>query len=112
MENVTARECLFAGASMVTDRVGQQIGSYYLVKFLGAGGFADVYLGQHRHLQSYAALKVSRKTLNEDDKQQFLAEAQILVRLRHSHIVRVLEFAVEQDRPVLIMEYAPHGTLR
>src|SRR5439155_22130999 len=57
-------------------------------------------------------LKVSRKTLNEDDKQQFLAEAQILVRLRHSHIVRVLEFAVEQDTPVLIMEYAPQGTLR
>lgn len=96
----------------MTDRVGQQIGNYYLVKFLGEGGFADVYLGQHRYLQSYAALKVSRKTLNEDDKQQFLAEAQTLVRLRHSHIVRVLDFAVEQDRPVLIMEYAPHGTLR
>ncbi len=96
----------------MTDRVGQQIGNFHIVKFLGEGGFADVYLGQHRYLQSYAALKVSRKTLNEDDKQQFLTEAQTLVRLRHSHIVRVLDFAVEQDRPVLIMEYAPHGTLR
>ena len=96
----------------MTDRVGQQIGNYHLIKFLGEGGFADVYLGQHRYLQSYAALKVSRKTLNEDDKQQFLVEAQTLVRLRHSHIVRVLDFAVEQDTPVLIMEYAPHGTLR
>ena len=67
----------------MTDLVGQQIGNYHLVKFLGEGGFAGVYLGQHRYLQSYAALKVSRKTLNEDDKQQFLTEAQTLVRLRH-----------------------------
>src|SRR5947209_11696658 len=97
---------------MVTDRVGQQIGNYHLVKLLGVGGFADIYLGQHRYLQSDAALKVLRKTLSEDDEQQFLAEAQILVRLRHPHIVRVLDFAVEQGTPVLIMEYAPHGTLR
>ncbi len=33
-------------------------------------------------------------------------------RLRHPHIVRVLDFAVEQGTPVLIMEYAPQGTLQ
>ncbi|GAC1701672.1 MAG: hypothetical protein PVS3B3_29280 [Ktedonobacteraceae bacterium] len=96
----------------MTDRVGQQLGNYQIVELLGKGGFADVYLGQHRYLQSYAALKVLRQTLNEDDEQQFLLEAQTLVRLRHPHIVRVLDFAVEQGTPVLIMEYAPQGTLR
>ena len=96
----------------MTDRVGQQIGNYLLFELLGKGGFAEVYLGKHYYLQSYAALKVLRKTLNEADEQQFLAEAQTLVRLRHPNIVRVLDFAVEQGTPVLIMEYAPHGTLR
>src|SRR5437660_127363 len=53
-----------------------------------------------------------RKTLNDADEQLFLKEAQTLVRLSHPHIVRVLDFAVEQGTPVLIMEYALHGTLR
>ena len=34
------------------------------------------------------------------------------MRLRHPHIVRVLEFAVEQGAPVLVMDYASGGTLR
>ncbi|GAC1355035.1 MAG: hypothetical protein NVSMB38_34760 [Ktedonobacteraceae bacterium] len=96
----------------MTNRVGQQLGNYDLVELLGQGGFADVYLGKHRYLQSYAALKVLRQRLNDADEQRFLAEAQILGCLRHPHIVRVLDFAVEQGMPVLIMEYAPQGTLQ
>lgn len=96
----------------MTDRVGQLLGNYYLTQLLGQGGFADVYLGQHRYLHSYAAIKLLRKTLNDADEQQFLKEAQTLVRLKHAHIVRVLDFAVEQGTPMLIMEYAHLGTLR
>ncbi len=36
----------------MTNRVGQQIGNYCLVRLLGYGGFADVYLGQHIHLKN------------------------------------------------------------
>ena len=96
----------------MTNRAGQHLGNYELVELLGQGGFADVYLGKHRYLQSQAALKVLRTRLNDADEQKFLAEARILGYLRHPHIVRVLDFAVEQGTPVLIMEYAPQGTLR
>ena len=96
----------------MTNRVGQQLGNYELVELLGQGGFADVYLGKHHYLQSQAALKVLRTRLNDADEQKFLSEARILGYLRHPHIVRVLDFAVEQGTPVLIMEYAPQGTLR
>ena len=32
---------------MVTNLIGRQLGNYRLVKLLGEGGFASVYLGQH-----------------------------------------------------------------
>src|SRR5579859_1525293 len=98
--------------SMAINRVGQQLGNYQLVELIGEGGFAEVYLGKHRYLQSFAALKVLKKTLDEADEKQFLVEAQTLVSLRHHHIVRVLDFAIEQGTPVLIMDHAPQGTLR
>jgi eukaryotic-like serine/threonine-protein kinase len=94
------------------DRTGQQLGNYRLVRLLGRGGFAEVYLGEHRYLKSYAALKVLRTSLKDEDVERFLSEAQTLVRLTHPNIVRVLEFAVDRGTPVLIMDYAPGGTLR
>ena len=97
---------------MATNRVGQQLGNYQLIELIGEGGFAEVYLGQHRYLHSFAALKVLKQTLDEADEKQFLMEAQTLMSLRHHHIIRVLDFAVEQGTPVLIMDHAPQGTLR
>ncbi len=94
------------------DRVGQQLGNYRLLRFLGRGGFAEVYLGEHIYLKSHAALKVLHTLLKDQDAEAFLKEAQTLVLLTHPHIVRVLDFAVEDGTPFLVMEYAPQGTLR
>lgn len=97
---------------LMADRVGQQLGNYSLVQFLGRGGQAEVYLGEHRYLKSFAALKVLYSSLDEQHSEQFLAEAQTLARLVHPSIVRVLDFTVEQGSPVLIMDYAREGTMR
>src|SRR5205823_1413366 len=94
------------------DRVGQQLGNYRLLRLLGRGGFAEVYLGEHRYLKTYAALKVLRISLADEEIEQFLTEGQTLARLTHPHIVRVHDFAVEQGTPFLVMDYAPRGTLR
>src|SRR5713226_6106899 len=92
--------------------VGQMFGNYRLIQFLGSGGFADVYLGEHRYLHSYAALKVLRASLSQKEAEVFLAEAQTLARLKHPNIVRVLEYSVEQRTPVLVMDYAQNGAVR
>jgi serine/threonine protein kinase len=97
---------------MMADRVGQQLGNYRLVRLLGRGSFAEVYLGEHLHLKSLAALKVLRTELAYEDVAKFLAEGQTLARLKHPQIVRVHDFAVEQGTPFLVMDYAPRGTLR
>jgi WD40 repeat protein/serine/threonine protein kinase len=93
-------------------RVGQQLGNYRLLRLLGRGGFAEVYLGEHVYLKRRAALKVLHTLLEEEDIEPFLAEAQLLASLNHPHIVRVHDFAVEQGTPFLAMDYALHGTLR
>jgi non-specific serine/threonine protein kinase len=96
----------------MNDRIGEQLGNYRLLRLLGKGGQASVYLGEHIYLKSQAALKVRHMVLTEEERTVFLQEAQTLVRLTHPHIVRVLDFALQDGMPFLVMEYAPGGTLR
>jgi eukaryotic-like serine/threonine-protein kinase len=94
------------------DLVGQQFGNYHLTRLLGKGGFAEVYLGQHVRLNMQAAIKVLHTHLADEDIEDFQREAQIIATLVHPHIVRVLDFDVRDGKPFLVMDYAPHGTLR
>ncbi len=96
----------------MADRVGQQFGNYRLERLLGQGGFAEVYLGQHVYLNNRAAIKLLHAHLVGNDAEHFLAEAKTLVDLVHPNIVRILDFAVHNGLPFLIMEYVPGGTLR
>lgn len=94
------------------DHIGERVGNYRLVQFLERGGFADVYLGEHIHLNTLAAVKMLRTQLNPDNLSRFRNEARIIARLRHSHIVSVLDFDVQNGIPFLVMDYAPNGSLR
>lgn len=96
----------------MADRSGQQLGNYRLLRLLGRGGFAEVYLGQHIYLGNQAALKVLPLVLTDEDTAQFAKEARTLASLNHPHIIRVLDFAIENSTPFLVMEYATNGTLR
>lgn len=96
----------------MTDRVGQQIGNYRLERLLGWGGFADVYLGQHIHLNTQTAIKILHAQLPAGETDQFLQEARTIARLEHPHIVKVLDFGLADNAPYLVMTYAPNGTVR
>jgi len=95
----------------MTDLIGQQLGNYRLIRLLGTGGYAEVYLGEHIHLKRQAAIKVLHTILKDEQKEDFLIEAQRLIDLSHPSIIQVLDFAIEDNLPYLVMEYAPNGTL-
>ncbi len=97
----------------MAERVGQRLGNYRLIRLIGKGGFAEVYLGEHLRLNTQAAIKVLHTHLaSEDEIDAFQKEAQTIAHLVHPHIVRVLDFDVQEDTPFLVMDYAPNGTLR
>jgi len=96
----------------MADRAGQQLGHYRVIRQLGRGGFADVYLGEHLYLNTKVAIKVLQTHLAENDLPDFIKEARTIASLSHPHIIRVLDFGQEDNIPYLVMEYAPNGTLR
>lgn len=90
----------------------EYLGKYRLVRLLAEGGFASVYLGEHLHLKTLAAIKVLRTQVEHADWEQFRAEARLVAHLRHAHIIRVHDFDLEEQVPYLVMDYAPSGNLR
>jgi serine/threonine protein kinase len=98
----------------MTERIGQKFGNYRLTRFLGKGGFASVYLAEHIHLQTEAAIKVLAAQLSNQEVEQFRQEAYVLARFNHPNIIRMLDFGLDEAEhlPFLVMQYAAHGTLR
>jgi serine/threonine protein kinase len=96
----------------MADRVGQQMGNYRLLRLLGSGGFAEVYLAEQVYLKTQVALKVLDAHLRDEELDHFISEARLVAGLRHPHIVQVHNFGLEGETPYLVMEYAPGGTLR
>jgi eukaryotic-like serine/threonine-protein kinase len=96
----------------MTNRQGQRLGNYRLIRLLGEGGFAEVYLGEHVFLGTQAAIKILLMRLADEEMERFLKEARTIAGLTHPNILRVLEFGVEENVPFLVLDFAPNGTLR
>ena len=91
------------------NRIGQQIGHYRLVSLIGQGGYANVYLGEHVHLKTEAAIKILQMRLAGNTMEQFRSEAQTIASLVHPHIVRVLDFGEEDGIVLTALRFAETG---
>src|SRR2546421_1536789 len=92
--------------------VGQNAGNYLLSSLIGRGMLADVYLGMHMYQNTWAAIKVLHDHVDQQTLDGFLTGARHLSHLAHPHIIRLLEFGVEDRLPYLVMDYSPGGNLR
>ena len=91
-----------------------QIPGYRLLRTLGEGGMATVYLATQESLEREVALKVMAPALaaNASFCEQFIKEGRITAKLSHTHLVTVHDIGSHQGVYYLASEYLPAGTLR
>jgi serine/threonine protein kinase/tetratricopeptide (TPR) repeat protein len=91
--------------------LGDNVGPYRLVGFLGKGGMASVYLAEHRETSQKVALK-SVLLPSEALLPRIRREIAALARIRHPGIVRVLDDGLHAGLPWYAMELIEGKTLR
>ncbi len=97
------------GTDVTTDLHGALIGPYRLVRELGQGGMGVVYLAERAdgQFEQRVALKLIKRGMDSDDiLRRFLGERQVLARLSHAHIARLLDGGITAEgQPYFAMEY-------
>lgn len=90
-----------------TDLSGKQLGDYSVLRRLGRGAMAEVYLADQQSLGRQVALKVLKKELASDPTcvQRFRREAQAAASLIHANIVQVHEVACIDGVHFIAQEY-------
>lgn len=87
---------------------GQRIGPYALVEELGEGGMGRVFLARRadgQFEQQVAVKLLGIGVVSPDAQERFLAERQILARLDHPNIARLLDGGVtDTSQPYFVME--------
>jgi len=90
-------------------RAGELVGPYQLIRPLGAGGMAEVWLAQRADgaFKREVALKLPVLAMvRRDLAQRFARERDILAALEHPNIARLYDAGISQDgMPYLAMEY-------
>ena len=90
-------------------RQGSVIGPYQLERMLGEGGMGQVWLAERADglYQRRVALKLLRPGLVDPNlRLRFTRERQILARLEHPHIARLLDAGISSDgHPYLALDY-------
>ncbi len=82
---------------------GTVIGDYRVVALLGRGGFADVYKAKGSD-GSIVAIKMLHR-LDEKSRARFVRESEILSRVKHRNIPRLLSFGSCGERPYMVLEF-------
>jgi eukaryotic-like serine/threonine-protein kinase len=91
------------------DLSGQNLGDYELIRRLGRGGMADVYLAKQTSLGRQVAVKILRPGLAADEKylRRFHQEARAAASLVHANIVQIHEVGCHEGLHYIVQEYVP-----
>ena len=92
---------------------GRTFRSYEIIRELGHGGMAVVYLGRQITMDRLVAIKVIATLYSTEDdfRARFDQEAHTIARLEHPHILPVIDYGEEDFGAFLVMRYVDGGTL-
>ena len=87
---------------------------YEILKSIGEGGMANVYLAWDTILEREVAVKILRGDLSDDEKfiRRFQREANSASSLRHPNVVEMYDVGEDQGRYFIVMEYVAGRTLK
>ncbi len=95
--------------------IGQILGNRYrILREIGSGGMAKVYLAEDMNEGQVVAVKVLNPHFGEDISyiQRFTREAKLAGALNNEHIVNILDYGASRDTHYLVMEYVEGRDLR
>ncbi len=97
-----------------SELVGQPLGDYMLIRHLGSGGMADVYLASQVALDRLVAIKVLKRELAADANyvRRFANEARSIAALTHQNIVQVYEVGAHEGCHFIAQEYVAGRNLK
>lgn len=78
---------------------------------LGSGGFGVVYKGELHDGTAIAVKRMECGAMGTKGTNEFLAEIDVLTKVRHRHLVALLGSCVNENEKLLVYEYMPQGTL-
>lgn len=89
------------------DLTGRRLGDFHILRRLGSGGMADVYLAEQATLRRKVALKALKKHLAGDESfvRRFINEAQSAAALTHANIVQIHEVGRDDEVHYIAQEY-------
>ncbi len=92
----------------------QRLGEFRLLRRLGKGGMAEVWLAEQTSLKRHVALKLLKRELTEDDTYvtRFEREAKAAAGLNHPNIVQVYTVGQIEGQHYIAQEYVQGQTLR
>lgn len=101
-------------ASTRSNLIGTKLDDYQILRRLGRGGMADVYVALHQTLDRQVALKVLRRQLAGDASyvERFRREARAAAKLNHPNIVHVYEVGRCNDYHYIAQELIDGGNLK
>ena len=97
------------------DATSRTVGRYEILRRIGQGGMATVYLARQPGLEREVALKELDRFGVADQlifASRFAREAQLAGSLNHPNIVTVLDYFEHEGRPYIAMEHVEGGSLR
>lgn len=86
-------------------QIGERLGPYELVRELGRGGSAEVWLGRHRELQVHRALKIHTGELTRGRARRLMREARIQASLSHPRVAGVHDVFKHEGHPVIVQDF-------